>query len=329
MFRHVVLLTALLFTQLVSAGESESSYPLAIRYWGDSKLTIESFTQTTEHEKLYDVTPLPKGVWYVPSNTAAPASRYLESPPQVDSTKLQAIMIHAESGAELVDRLIEIAPQHVLLLCRSAKVADETKKELMHYLDQINLVHVTGNTFAYRYTKQAEWKKTTFVLLGSESWKPNAELAKLLVRMEKSCSASQEVFKPLSAKQMNFKPSNGTHTPRWNPEHMMGRQLLFFSEIFAAVDPTFEKVDLNPKQMPKDYVAAHPDWTGAQEAEQMERVSQYVRRFAYLLDGIDLDERAPGSRWTLRGLMLQMERHFTEHTENVKKKFDLPDWPAE
>jgi hypothetical protein len=48
-----------------------------------------------------------------------------------------------------------------------------------------------------------------------------------------------------------------------------------------------------------------------------------------LLDGVDLDQRASGSRWTLRRLFQQMERHYGEHTANVKKKFDLPDWPQE
>ena len=47
------------------------------------------------------------------------------------------------------------------------------------------------------------------------------------------------------------------------------------------------------------------------------------------LYGIDLDVQAPGSRWTLRRLFRQMEAHYGEHTANVVKKFDLPDWPAE
>jgi hypothetical protein len=147
--------------------------------------------------------------------------------------------------------------------------------------------------------------------------------------MERACRDSQEVFAPLSVAQMNFQPANGTHTPRWNAEHMMGRQFLFFSQIYAAIDPTFSAIDLNPAQMPTDYKPAHPDWTGAEEARQMERVSQYVRRFAYLLDGIELDESAPGSRWTLRRLLRQMEAHFDEHTANVQKKFELADWPGQ
>jgi hypothetical protein len=62
---------------------------------------------------------------------------------------------------------------------------------------------------------------------------------------------------------------------------------------------------------------------------QMERASALVERFAYLLDGVDLDEPAPGSRWTLRRLLGQMERHYGEHTANVQKKFELADWPVQ
>jgi len=78
------------------------------------------------------------------------------------------------------------------------------------------------------------------------------------------------------------------------------------------------------------YVAAHPDWTGAEEARRIERVQAFTRRFAYLLDGMDLEEKPPGHQWwTLRRLLEQMQRHYEEHTVNVEKKFALPDWPEE
>ncbi|QDT67657.1 hypothetical protein MalM25_05570 [Planctomycetes bacterium MalM25] len=162
------------------------------------------------------------------------------------------------------------------------------------------------------------------------SWEPMGELAKLLKKMRASCEKSQKVFRPLSREQMNWRPPNGTHTPRWNAEHLMGRQLLFFSQIYAAIDPDrHEAIDLNPAQMPPDYKPAHPEWTGEGEADWMLRVSDYVQGHAYLLEGLDLDAKAPGSRWKLRALLKQMDRHFTEHTANVVKKMKLPEWPAE
>ena len=108
---------------------------------------------------------------------------------------------------------------------------------------------------------------------------------------------------------------------------MMGRQLGFFSQIYAALDPEITAINLNPKQLPKDYSPAHPKWDGSEEARQMQRSAAFVRRFAYLLDGVNLNKRAPGSRWTPRGLLEQMVRHFNSHTANVKKKFQLEGWP--
>lgn len=170
--------------------------------------------------------------------------------------------------------------------------------------------------------------KTRFVSLTEKPYEMNDELKDLFEKKEAACQASQKFFADLSVEQMNFKPNNGSHTPRWNPEHMMGCELVFFSQIYHAVDPTIPVMNLNPQQKPENYKFAHPDWTGAEEARQMHRVQAFTRRFAYLLDGMDLDKRAKGSRfWTPRKLLLQMVRHYSEHTSNVKKKMKLPGWP--
>ena len=82
--------------------------------------------------------------------------------------------------------------------------------------------------------------------------------------------------------------------------------------------------------MPPKYKFAHPDWTGQEEALQTERVQQFTRRFAYLLDGMSLNKKAKGSRfWTPRSLLAQMERHYKEHTANVVDKMKLEGWPEE
>ncbi|MFN3192700.1 MAG: DinB family protein [Aureliella sp.] len=157
-----------------------------------------------------------------------------------------------------------------------------------------------------------------------------AHLRDLFDHMEASNRRSQDVFRALSTNQMNFKPSNGSHTPRWNAEHMAGRQLLFFSQIYHAIDPEIPVFNWNPAQMPADYKARHSDWSGKDEARMMQRVDDFCRRYAYLLKDVSLDEKPPATSWpSLRALLLQMERHYDEHTANVKKKFDLPDWPKE
>ncbi len=155
-------------------------------------------------------------------------------------------------------------------------------------------------------------------------------LQEMFDRMEVANRRSQDVFRQLSVEQMNFKPSNGSHTPRWNAEHMSGRQLLFFSQIYNALDPRIPIFDWNPQQMPMDYKARHPRWSGAEEARAMQRVDDFCRRFAYLLTDIQLNDKPPATSWpSLKALLLQMEKHYDEHTANVKKKFELPDWPKE
>ena len=187
---------------------------------------------------------------------------------------------------------------------------------------------IDHNTLAVSHSTQPTFFASTLAFLSPKPYQPTGELAELLDQMDKSCRAAQQVFAPLSAEQMNWQPSNGTHTPRWNAEHMMGRQLGFFSQIYAAIDPdTFQHLDRNPAQMPADYKPAHSDWDGAEEARQLERARAYVRRFAYKLEGIDLDAKAPGSFWTLRKLLKQMDHHFAEHSDNVRQKFELVDWP--
>jgi L-ascorbate metabolism protein UlaG (beta-lactamase superfamily) len=185
------------------------------------------------------------------------------------------------------------------------------------------------NTLAVASAKSGSETATRVVQLAYEPWQPDGDLAELFGQMERACRESQDVFRPLSANQMNFRPSNGTHTPRWNAEHMMAAPLRFLTQIYSQHEPAVTPINLSPAQMPPDYTPAHPDWTGAEEARQMERAIALVRRFAYLFDGAALDEPASGSRWTPRRLLQQMERHFNEHTANVKKKFSLPDWPKE
>ena len=168
---------------------------------------------------------------------------------------------------------------------------------------------------------QEEKTDARWIKIGDQPWEmPKPELSELFDRKEKSSAQSRAVFEKLSVDQMNFVPGNGSHTPRWNSEHMMGRELLFFSQIYHSIDPMIPVMNLNPKQMPKDYVAAHPDWTGHEEALLTLQVEAFSRRFAYLLQGLPLDKKVGGKMWSPRGLLKQMDRHYHEHTENVKKE---------
>ena len=161
-------------------------------------------------------------------------------------------------------------------------------------------------------------------------WEPSGELAALLEKLTDASKSSREVFQPLSATQMNWRPPNGTHTPRWNAEHLSATHLGLFSSAFAAIDPDHHKaVRINPKQMPDDYQPAHPDWSGAEQASQMKEIADYVNGFAYLLESKDLTEPLPNGRWPLKRMFEIIAGHYDQHTANVRKKFELEGWPAE
>ncbi|MHC4101121.1 MAG: MBL fold metallo-hydrolase [Planctomycetota bacterium] len=209
------------------------------------------------------------------------------------------------------------------------KIELETAEPFLAALgERYERVRPVGNTLAVTRGRGPTRAQPRVVVLGTRSWPMPPEMAALFSAKEKACRAAQAVFAPLTAAQMDHHPADGTHTPRWNAEHMMGRELGFFSAVYSALDPAIGAIDLNPAQMPANYGPAHPDWTGAEEARQLERVARFTRRFAYLLEGMKFNDKPQGSPWTLRELLEQMNRHYTEHTANVIKKSELPDWPA-
>ena len=191
-------------------------------------------------------------------------------------------------------------------------------------------VEAIGNTVAVSKVSPMTATQPSVVTLKYEPWSAPEALEGLLAAKEKAAAEAAPVFAKLATNQMNHKPSNGTHTPRWNVEHMAGRELLYFSQIYHGVDPVIPAIDHNPAQMPPDYVAAHPDWTGAEEARRIERVQAFTRRFSYLLADLPLDELpegAPGFARSLEGLFQIMAWHWPEHTGNTIEKFSLEDWP--
>lgn len=220
--------------------------------------------------------------------------------------------------AEFCNEYAETFKPYLMIVNASIKEVGDSKVEALEH----NTIGISLH--------DSQLKTTRFVSLETTPYEMSDEVEDLFAKKEASQKLSREMFAKLSVEQMNFKPANGSHTPRWNTEHMMGRELGFFSEIYHAVDPSIPVMNLNPKQMPKDYKFAHADWTGEEEARQMKRVENFTRRFAYLLDGMDLDKRAKGSRfWTPRKLLAQMERHYKEHSANVVKKMKLEGWPKE
>jgi len=241
--------------------------------------------------------------------------------------------VYTVDGPKAVELIGQLAPRIVVPIHYKTDVLNIGLHPIEPFLESLGdgyeIVRPVGNTLAVRQAEQGSREVPRVVLLSYVPWEMPSNLQSLFDKKEAACQASQRVFAALREAQLNFRPANGTHTPRWNAEHMLGRELGFFSQIYAALDPEIGHLDINPQQMPPDYRAAHPTWSGKEEARQMERVSQFTRRFAYLLENVNLDEPAPNSRWTLSGLLEQMERHYQQHTANVVKKFELPDWPGE
>ncbi|MCH8822532.1 MAG: MBL fold metallo-hydrolase [Planctomycetes bacterium] len=252
---------------------------------------------------------------------------------QVDVLLIPVGGVYTVDGKQAAAIVAQISPRYVVPIhykTPQLTIPLNTDEEFLKALSsKYERKTPVGNTLAVAHNLAGSDESLQVVTLHTRPWKMPNELAELFKRKDAANRKSQEVFAKLSTKQMNHRPSNGTHTPRWNAEHMMGRELGFFSKIYNSVDPAIPSINLNPKQMPADYVAAHPDWDGKEEARQMQRVISFTRRFAYLFDGITLETKPPGSWWTVRGLLEQMQRHYGEHTSNVKDKFELPDWPGE
>ncbi len=342
-----------------SDAKAATGEPVAIRKWPDGVLTLETFSG-------HQIKVEPDAKWTISPELEKAADKSISVETiSLDSHDAKAIRVEASgtrivivSGESLGHKWAETLPTALAadaLVIGGSDVDRLTSaqvKRLVDHVDPTSVVLIGFDSQSDLFGEVAEamlGKKQTrriphntlavvhssasprtldVIAMSDQPWSMPTEMDALFTAMEKSCAASQEVFAKLSVEQMNFKPSNGTHTPRWNAEHMMGRQLKFFSEIYHAIDPAIGVMDLNPKQMPPDYRAAHADWDGAQEAKQMQRVSDFCRRYAYLLDGISVTDKPPASRWpTLAALLGQMDRHYAEHTANTVNKFQLPDWP--
>ena len=315
---------ALLCLSAVAAAEDPTP-PIAVRLWPGGGVSVEAFDGS-----VAAVGEVPEAAWA--STLKEPARREPAAATVVEVGGRTVLVTHdadelkASPGVprEDVDLLVaplatswdglaDVAGGAALVLPASADGRPDDAEVVAH------------NTLAW-----SPGEGVRAVALGDAVWEMSGELTALFEAKEAAAAESRETFAGLSAAQMSHRPADGSHTPRWNAEHLRATELLFFSQIYHALDPSVPVLNTAPKQMPADYQEAHPDWSGGREAEEMARVQAFVRRHAYLLDGLDLDEKAPGSRfWTPRRLLEQMVRHYGGHTANVVKKQSAADWPAE
>ncbi len=187
-----------------------------------------------------------------------------------------------------------------------------------------------GNTTALIAGEKVDEDGPILIEHADAPWQMPDAMKQLYDDLDATSRRFTPVFEELSVNQMNHKPANGTHTPRWNIEHMASRQMFFITAAYYAADARFPHIQLDPKQMPPDYVARHPDWDGAEEARRVYRTNAFLRRFAYLYHDRDLDAPiAEGGRIRFAPIMRQVTRHWGLHTPNVQDKMKQDDWPAE
>lgn len=196
--------------------------------------------------------------------------------------------------------------------------------------DGAELASQVGNTSPVTRDRGPTAGAPRVLVLRPEPWQPPRELANLVERLSVAAGEVGRLFAPLTVEQMNFRPPDGTHTPRWNVEHLASTELYFLTNIYSNRTDLIGPIPLFPQQMPEDYQPRHADWTGAEEARRIGRVRSLVDRYLYLLDGVPLDdlpEGAPQFAESLRGVFDVLAGHYREHAAHVRQKMDLPGWP--
>lgn len=259
-------------------------------------------------------------VYGSPVSLDAAAKDILQAPGVDDGVDVVVMVIH---GLESVDAqevkalATALNATHVYLTGNARLTGDMATRKAV------------GNTTALvAGTKQGE-DGPVLLKQADKPWEAPEAMDAQLTKLEGAARKWAKVYEPLSVNQMNHRPSNGTHTPRWNIEHMASRQMFFLTSLYHAADASFPHIKLDPKQMPPDYKARHPDWDGAEEARRVYRTCAFVRRFAYLFHDQNLDQPPVGGRIRFNAIVPQLTRHYPEHTRNVLDKMELDDWPKQ
>lgn len=205
------------------------------------------------------------------------------------------------------------------------------------FLDQakqagITIRKINGNTAALTRPIADRDAKTAPAGVIVSDFKPVApgdEVKRALAAMRADRRAMIDELGKLSRRQLDHKPSDGTHTIRWNFEHTTGRELKFFSQVYRAIDPEIPVIDWNPAQMPPDYRLRNPGWDTAEMVRHVQRVGAFTQRFSYLFADEPVDKKIEPTRFSVRSLTELMVGHYQNHTTKAVLKFDVADWPKQ
>jgi len=237
--------------------------------------------------------------------------------------------IDGEQAAKIVEQIDPrvVVPIHYKTPALEIPL-DDAQPFLSSLPERYERIEMAGNTLAASAQAQGETAAPQAVVLRDQPWTPPAPLVEAFDAIAEQREAFAKTIGGMSIEQLNHRPSDGSHTIRWNVEHLAGRELLFFSQVYHAIDPMIPVIDINPAQQPEDYEPAHPDWPASEEVRLLERVDWFVRRFAYMLDGVAMDaQRIEAPRGSIRGLTDLMLNHYPHHHQAVRDKLQLPDWP--
>lgn len=196
----------------------------------------------------------------------------------------------------------------------------------------LSIREVKGNAIAIArkpVNADAEAPKAGVVVADFKPVQPVEGVAKALEAMRADRQALIDAFGKLSMKQLDHKPSDGSHTIRWNFEHPMAAEAGFFSQVYHALDAEMPLVNIRAAQNPADYKPTHPDWDTAEMVRHVQRVAALTERFSYLLADVPADLQVEGTRFSVEGLTRLLVGHYKNHTSKAVKKFELPDWPKE
>ena len=189
---------------------------------------------------------------------------------------------------------------------------------------------VKGNAIAIARlpaSKAADAPKPGVIVADYKPVKPLEAVTQSLEAMRRDRQALIDALGKVSKAQLDHKPSDKTHTIRWNFEHTTMIELAGFSQMFHAVDAEVPVINWRPAQMPPDFKPRRPDWDTAEMVRQVKRVQGFVERFSYLLAETPPEVEIEGTRFSLKSQSNRMIGHYKNHTTKAVKKFDLPDWP--
>ncbi|MBN1490358.1 MAG: MBL fold metallo-hydrolase [Phycisphaerae bacterium] len=156
---------------------------------------------------------------------------------------------------------------------------------------------------------------------------PEPDVERALLGARKDRQTMIDDLGGISDAQLDHRPSDGTHTIRWNFEHTTARELGFFSQIYHAIDPEIPVINWNPAQMPPDFVPWHPDWGTQEMVRHVRRIEGFTERFSYLLADAPPTMRIENTHFSIKYLTALIVGHYQNHTGKAVHKFTLPDWP--